>query len=743
MFSSIRSKLIAILFILGVVPLLITGYLSYRSASYALLSQTKEQLGNLADKTAQQIDNFFEKAEKDIELLSNFPFIQLSFLQFEFGQRLDTVKRLLEDYENKNKYFKRIHLVNLQGKSILTVPESIEDTLEDFRKSNWFNSTLREGIYLSDIMKGDSFSSSAIMLAKLIYDFEDKKKPVGILAFEIKLSSFTSFVASLKIGIQGYSFLLDEHGYLIYHPDQKLRLKKTFMESGDDKLKRLITKMKLGERGFGEYLFKRIVKYMVFTPCRVKKWSVGITLHRSELMADIYKLRRRMITFSSMIIALILFVSFLFVKSITHPISQLIKGARAIGGGDLDQIIKIESSDELYGLAREFNRMAAKLKGSVQEIVELKTFNDDIFRSVTSGIITVNREGELTSLNRSAERIVGCSWEEINNNGLKNIPIRIKEVLNLLKETLAKKEKIQNQKIEVPKREGEIVFIEVNTSLLNDSGGKIIGAIADIRDITRRKRMEELMVRVDKLTSLGELSSGIAHEIRNPLAGIKTSAQVLAKKLKSPSERVLIDGVLSEITRLNKIVTDLLNFSRPSPPLPAPVDIPVILEKTLDLVMEKLNKSKIKLTRQYDKNLPQVMIDREQVQQVFLNLLLNSIKAMPEGGILTVSLRIIMDQSRIKDKITEYYNFLFLNENKFIEISFKDNGFGIKEENISRIFNPFFTTDPNGTGLGLPIVHKLLEKNNSYIYIDSKEGKGCNVTLIIPVADTSEQILSA
>ena len=193
------------------------------------------------------------------------------------------------------------------------------------------------------------------------------------------------------------------------------------------------------------------------------------------------------------------------------------------------------------------------------------------------------------------------------------------------------------------------------------------------------------MVRVDKLTSLGELSAGIAHEIRNPLAGMKTSAQVLAKKLTSASERVLIDGVLSEITRLNKIVTDLLNFSRPSPPLPAPVDISLILEKTLELVMEKLNKSNIRLTRRYDQKLPKVMLDREQIQQVFLNLLLNAIKAMPEGGILTVSLRMIMDKSRIKDKITESFDSLFLNENKFIEISFKDTGFGIKEGNISRV----------------------------------------------------------
>jgi len=742
MFSSIRSKLIAILIILGMIPLLVVGYLSYRSASDALLSQTKEQLGNLSDKTAQQIDNFFEVAEKDIDLLSNFPFIQLSFLQFEFGQRLDTVKRLIEDYEKKNKYFKRIHLVNLQGKSILTVPKSSKDILADFKSTDWFDSTLNKGMCLSGIIKEDSFSSSAIMLAKLIYDFEDKTKPVGILAFEIKLSSFTSFVASLKIGTQGYAFLLDEHGYIIYHPDQSLRLKRTFIESGDAKLKRLITKMQLGERGFGDYLFRETIKYLVFTPCRVKHWSVGITLHRSELMAEIYKLRRRMITFSSMIIVLILFVSFMFVKSITHPIRQLINGARAIGSGDLDQIIKIESSDELHGLAREFNKMAARLKDSVQEILDLKTFNDDIFRSVTSGIITVNREGELTSLNRSAEKIVGCSWEAINSNGSKNIPVKINKILDLLKKTLVKKEKIQNQKLEVSSKEaGEIVFLEVNTSLLNDSSGKIIGAIADARDITQRKRMEELMIRVDKLASLGELSAGIAHEIRNPLAGMKTSSQVLAKKLTSTSEKVLIDGVLSEIARLNKIVTDLLNFSRPSSPLFTSVEIPIILEKTIDLVHERIKKSNIKLIRRYDQNLPRVIIDMEQIKQVFLNLLLNAIKAMPEAGTLTISIKAVIDKSKIKDKFFVPCKINFFKGKEYIEVSFKDTGCGIKEENLARIFNPFFTTDHNGTGLGLPIVHKLLEKNNGYIYIDSKYGKGSNVTVLLPAEKISVRVL--
>ncbi len=741
LFTGIHSKFIAIFIILGVIPLILVGFFAYKSASNALLLQTREQLGNLADKTAQQIDTFFEVVEKDINLLSNFPFIQLSFLQYEFGQRLSTARRLVEEYETNNQHYKQIHLINLKGRSILTIPQNKNepDNINPglFNTFDWFNAALEKEIFLSDIIIDKSFADSFLILSKKVYDFEDNTKPVGILVFEIKLSSFSLFVSSLKIGTQGYSFLLNDKGYLIYHPDQSLNLKNTFLENGDAKLSDLIKKMESGERGFGDYLFKQKVKYMVFTPCRIKNWSVGITLQRSEFMADIIKLRQSMITFSTFIIILIMFVSFLFVKSLTHPISQLITGARAIGEGDLDQTIRITSSDELQGLAKEFNNMAVRLKISMQEIVELKTFSDDIFRSVSSGIITVNRKGDLTSINKSAEEIFSFSNSLMDNQALENIPPGIKKTLALLMLTLGKKERIEHQVIDFSDQQGEPVFIEINTSLLNESGGKVIGAIADIRDITLRKRMEELMVRVDKLSSLGELSAGIAHEIRNPLAGMKTSIQVLAKKLKGPSQQLLIEGVLSEINRLNGIVTDLLKFSGPSPTFPAPVDITIVLQKNLDLLMEKIKNLNINIIQNYDDRVPISFIDREQIQQIFLNLMLNAVKAMPKGGTLTISIKRITDQDRIKDKFTQSLNL----KNKYMAVSFADTGFGINEDNLSKVFNPFFTTDPNGTGLGLSIAHKLLEKNNAYIYINSKENKGCRVTLIIPVADDPQNSL--
>jgi PAS domain S-box-containing protein len=735
MFSTIRTKLIAIFIILGVIPILIVGYLSYQSASNALLFQAQEQLGNVADKTAQQIDNFFEEAQKDIELLSKFPFIQLSFLQFEFGQSSDTIREMLKNYEKKNLYFNRIYLINSDGKKILAEPETPDNATSEFQSFDWFKATFEKGMYLSELKIGDGFSDPTIILSKLVYDFEDHTKVVGMLVFDIKLSALTRFVSSLKFGAQGYAFLLDKDEYLLYHPFHNLLPAKDIIQSGDLKLKQLMERIKVGEKGSGDYLLGGIEKNMVFTPCRLKNWSVVITVQKSDLMVDILKLKHRMITFVSMIVALILAVSFLFVKSITRPIGQLITGARAIGNGDLYPLIEIKSGDELQGLAREFNNMSVKLQRSMNEIMELTRFNDDVLRSVTSGIITIDREGRITSINKSAEKILGLARKETHSDCLEDAPIQVKEIMTLLQHTLLDQKEIQNQEIHfLSESEGETVFMEVNTSLLRNVSGEIIGAIADIRDITRRKRIEEQMVRVDKLASLGELSAGMAHEIRNPLSGMKTSAQFLATKLTTGSESILLQGILSEIDRINKIVTDLLNFSRPKPPFPALIDTTVILEKVLSMVTEKIRKSRIELIRKYEENTPMALIDKEQIQQVFLNLLLNAVKAMPGGGNLTVSIGTISGRSRVLENIPDPDASNLSESTRLIAISFRDSGQGISQNELKKVFNPFYTTDPSGTGLGLSIVQKLLEKNGGYIKMDSMPGKGTQVTLLLPAA---------
>lgn len=713
MFTSIRAKLLTILFSLGIFPLLIAGIFAYQTASDALLFQAREQLGNIGEKTAQQIDGLFKDLKKDIELLSNHPFIQLAFLKFQFGQKLDTVQRVLIEYKNKNSYFNGIYLIDLTGNTIISDNKSNQRFIESL-SHEWFKEALNKELYLSEIIVSSKGHMPKMILSKLVYDFEDHHKKVGLLVFDIKLSSFIHFVSSLKIGETGHALLWDHNGYILYHPDQYYVLNKQAIDEGDDSFRSLLDKMSKGENGFGSYSFKGIKKNMYFTPINTYKWSIAIVLEQSKLMADILKLRRNMITFISIISGLIFFVSFLFVRSITRPINLLIEGARAIGNGNLEHVIAVNSGDEFFCLAEEFNSMSFRLRHSMDEIIELKTFNDDILRSVSSGIITVDRKNTITSFNEVAGKILELTLDDKESDK----SLQVEKIRSILHTTLNNYGSNVNVELEFySEKDQRTKFIELNTSLLRNASGDVIGAIADIRNITHRKRIEEEMVRVEKLASLGELSAGMAHEIRNPLAGMKTSAQVLSKRLKTDSEKILISGIIASIDRMNNTVTDLLNFSRPKPPCLAPFDLSKLIDLSLTMLRVNLKKSDINLIFDYEKCLPKAMIDKEQIQQVFINLLLNALKAMPQGGTLSISVKNCQSPSQ-----------------SFLEISFVDTGTGIKQEHMSKIFNPFFTCYPNGTGLGLSIVQKLLEKNNGSIHIDSMVDKGTHAIILLPVA---------
>ncbi len=729
-FSSIRSKLIALLLVLVGFPMMIAGFLSYQSATKALLKQTTRQLGNLAEKTAQQVDSFFQTAQKDINLLADYPFIQLAFLQYEFRQRLDTVQRLLVDYRKKNDYFSHIYLIGLDGRPILAVP-SIDLGAFRFLNDHWFENTIDRGIYLSDTPTKSTDGQSGIFLGKVVYDFEKPSEPVGVLAFHIRSSAYTAFAESLRIGSGGYAMLTHHGGRIIYHPDPQFETTQQVLQKGDDRLHTHIERLTRGDVGYGRYAFLGEEKFLVYTPCQQMPWSVGITVLQGELMADINRFQKKMLTFFGIIILLILPISYLFIKGLTRPIKQLMGGASRIASGDLDQTIRIESNDELRGVADEFNKMAIQLKASMNEIIDLKNFNEDILRNITSGIITVDRKNHITSFNAGASKILGYDHPfDLEHDPEERIPEHLARILDALKRTLESGVGVQHRELEIPLPGQERIYVEINTSLLSSMTGKIFGAIAEIRDITQRKRMEEMMLRVEKLASLGELSAGMAHEIRNPLAGIKTSVQVLFKRVTQAESKELLSGIESEINRLNKIVTDLLRFSRPSPPLPEPLDVAQTLEMTLDLMSEKLRLHNIAIERRFNNSLPQAVADREQIRQVFLNLLLNSIKAMESGG------RLVVEVNRA-DKAPEgpmhTGEMAIAQLSQYLEVTLADSGKGIEPHHLPKIFDPFFTTDPKGTGLGLAIVHKLIEENKGYIFVESTKAEGTRTTLLLPI----------
>ncbi len=224
---------------------------------------------------------------------------------------------------------------------------------------------------------------------------------------------------------------------------------------------------------------------------------------------------------------------------------------------------------------------------------------------------------------------------------------------------------------------------------------------------------ESQIARADRLASIGELASGIAHEIKNPLAGIGAAIQVLSQSIaKDDPQREVFDEIMKQIERLNKTIKDFLNYARPSEPHMSICDITDIAKKAIFLIRKQAENQKVTIEEDYRYNIPQLLIDPEQVQQVMVNIMLNAVQAMLEGGRLIISAKA---------------------DPNFVELSIADTGKGIPQDNIEKIFTPFYTTKHQGTGLGLSISSRIIEKHNGSIRVASEIGRGTTFNIRLPI----------
>ncbi len=233
-----------------------------------------------------------------------------------------------------------------------------------------------------------------------------------------------------------------------------------------------------------------------------------------------------------------------------------------------------------------------------------------------------------------------------------------------------------------------------------------------------------------KLASLGEIISGIAHEIKNPLAGISCAIQVLQSELdKSDSTRTVSTEILNQLKSLDKVVKDLLRYAKPKPPEFLPCKIQDVLQKASFFVYPEAKKHKVVIKTEIEKDIPEIMIDPDQIQQVFLNLMINAVQAMSKGGTLTVSI-FQKRLQRIENKIKEP-----IKSDRAVVIRFQDTGKGISSDDISNIFEPFFTDKSKGTGLGLPISRKIARDHGGDITCNSELGRGSLFTVYLPIVN--------
>ena len=373
----------------------------------------------------------------------------------------------------------------------------------------------------------------------------------------------------------------------------------------------------------------------------------------------------------------------------------------------------IQTIADYVAVAMDNAQLYSSLEQKALEIERLKDFSENIVESLNVGVLAVDLDGIVDSWNTQMEQLIGVARQEA-------VGRRLGDVLPapLVSEIAAREGDEQVTGIHKQRLEhnGRRLVVNVSITPLVSKSGERIGRLILFDDVTQRERTEEQMVQSEKLTSLGLLAAGVAHEVNTPLAVISNYIQMLARQLPGDDPRhTLIDKIVKQTFRASEIVNNLLNFSRTGAGEYAEVDVNRVVEETLSLVAHPLKTAQIQVVKHLGEQVPAVRGSANRLQQVFLNLFLNARDAMPSGGMLEVRTG---------------------THNGAVEIEVSDTGAGIPREHIHRIFDPFFTTKGSGrgTGLGLSVSYGIIKEHAGKIDVRSAPGKGTSFHLEFPVA---------
>ncbi len=369
-----------------------------------------------------------------------------------------------------------------------------------------------------------------------------------------------------------------------------------------------------------------------------------------------------------------------------------------------------------------------------QEVIELKNFNESIIQSMGSGLVTIDLEHRITSFNNGAEDILGFAAENTMQKRLEDIFSR-DDCERLLLNIDDPNQSLLNREMQLPGRNGEAIFVGFSVTPRYDARKRRVGTIISFKDITQIRQMQVEIQRMDRLASMGVLASGIAHEIRNPLAGIKTIAQTLEEEIEpDDTRREYVSRIVRQVNRMDDLLKTIFSYAKPRQPQRKFHRFQEIVQEVIALMENRMRSQGVNYVESYHKDLALICVDFYQIQQVFVNLFLNALDAMPEGGELRLSAQPQMTALTRVDRRGQAFP-IRNRTAMYAEIVLSDSGSGISPGELNSIFNPFFTTKPQGSGLGLSIVYRIITEHEGDIQVESRVGEGTEFKLLLPTEE--------
>ncbi len=347
---------------------------------------------------------------------------------------------------------------------------------------------------------------------------------------------------------------------------------------------------------------------------------------------------------------------------------------------------------------------------SRSSLMKIKALSDNLVEHMPVGLLSLDHNDRISALNQTSETLLGLVSEDVV--GEKFDAVLPDELVAIVDELDGGVKDIMTREVECLTAAGNYLPLELSASVLEGDEGEFLGHVLLMRDLREIRRLQKEVERSERLAALGSLAAGIAHEIRNPLSSIKGFATYFKERYREiPEDKQTAEIMILEVERLNRVVGELLEFARPMNLKTKQANLKEIIRHSIGMVHAQAEHKSIEIRVKLPSLDVFAHVDSDRVSQVLLNLYLNAIDAMETGGVLNIRLE---------------------NSNEGAVITVRDNGCGIKKDDIGRIFDPYFTTKPSGTGLGLAIVYKIIEAHGCKIKVVSEPGRGTAISVVMP-----------
>lgn len=449
-------------------------------------------------------------------------------------------------------------------------------------------------------------------------------------------------------------------------------------------------------------------------------YVLAVVYDKAPMMQQVMEQRKTQIWIAAFLLLILVVGSYWIAGVLMQPINDVLWKINEVSFGRFDSAIQVKRKDEFGRLANRVNAMSknlsvytAKLKVSFEENRAMKEYLESFINYTTDAIHVVDLDGRILQVNRAFERMFGYTAEESVGQALPLVPEHLlgeeQEALNWLKSgrLLNTRETVRVTK------DGEWIDVSITTSPIRDKHGDLNALASITRDVTSRNKMEELLRRSEKLTTVGQLAAGVAHEIRNPLTTLRGFLQLQQETGKLNTRH--IDIMLSELDRINLIVGEFLILAKPQATRFETKDVRYVFGDVVSLLDSQAHLCDIMFNLDFTTDTCSISCEENQLKQVFINVLKNAIEAMPEGGEITIRIARVNARN--------------------VSVTIVDQGIGIPEEMIPKLGDPFFTGKETGTGLGLMVSQRIIQSHHGTLDIASTVGIGTTVTITLPLGE--------